>query len=251
MEEPSGRAIIITGAASGIGRAVALAFAVQGARIGLLDRNGAGLEAVAKEVATKGGAPTIVEGVLGDESSVQSALRKLAFREVHVLVNNAGIDLAKGLLETDEAALEQLLEVNLKVPFFLCKHVVPLLVKDTTASIVNVSSAAGLVPIAGRPAYNATKGALVALTRSLALDLAPQIRVNCVCPGAVDTPLLRGSLPPGAQGDESMARVVQRYPLQRLAEADEIARAVLFLASPENGYITGISLAVDGGRTLH
>lgn len=251
MESASNQTVIITGAASGIGRAVALAFATQRSRIGLVDRDGAGLQAVAKEVSAKGGVPSIAEGVLSDESSVRSAIQKLAFRELHVLVNNAGIDLAKGLLETDEAALEQLLEVNLKVPFFLCKHLVPLLVKDKTASIVNVSSAAGLVPIVGRPAYNATKGALVALTRSLALDLAPEIRVNCVCPGAVDTPLLRSSLPSGAQGDESMARVVQRYPLQRLAEADEIALAVLFLASPENGYITGISLAVDGGRTLH
>lgn len=251
MERASSQTIIITGAASGIGRAVALAFAAQTARIGLLDKDGPGLQAVAKEVAARGGVPSIAEGVLSDEASVQASLKKLAFRDVHVLVNNAGIDLAKGLAETDESELEQLLQVNLKVPFFLCKHVVPVMVMDKTASIVNVSSAAGLVPIPGRPAYNATKGALVALTRSLALDLAPEIRVNCVCPGAVDTPLLRSSLPSGAHADESMARVVQRYPLRRLAAPEEIAEAILFLASPSSGYITGVALAVDGGRTLH
>jgi NAD(P)-dependent dehydrogenase (short-subunit alcohol dehydrogenase family) len=243
--------VIISGAASGIGRAVALAFAKQGARVGMIDRDEQGLAKVAAEVEANGGEAAIAQAELSNERSVQGVFEKLGFKEIHTVVNNAGIDLAKGIADTEEADLERILAVNLKVPFFLCKQAVPLMVNDGTASIVNVSSAAGLFPIAGRPAYNASKGALISLTRSLALDLAPLIRVNCVCPGAVDTPLLRSSLTQGDGAAEGLDRVVARYPLRRLAQAEEIAEAVLFLASPANRYITGVALAVDGGRTLH
>jgi NAD(P)-dependent dehydrogenase (short-subunit alcohol dehydrogenase family) len=245
------KSVIVTGAASGIGRAVALAFAAQRARVGLLDKDAKGLKKVADEVVERGGDAFIGEGVLCDEASVRTALGQLSFDEVHVLVNNAGIDLAAGLSETCEEEFDKIVGVNLKVPFFLCKHVVPLMPKDGTASIVNISSAAGLVPMVGRPAYNATKGALIAFTRSLALDLAPHIRANCICPGAVDTGLLRSSIDAAPDPNEAMKNVIQRYPLRRLADVNEIARAVLFLASPENAYITGIALPLDGGRTLH
>lgn len=242
---------MVTGSASGIGRAVALAFAAQRMTVVLVDRDSKGLEHLATEVEAQGSTAAIAGVELADEASIKNMLAKLALSRVDVLVNNAGIDLAKPLTETTEEDLDRLMAVNLKVPFLLCKAVVPLMPGDGSASIVNVSSAAGLLPMGGRPAYNASKGALVSLTRSLAIDLAPAIRVNCVCPGAVDTPLLRSSFPKQASLDESLRAVMERYPLRRMGEANEIAQAVLFLASTTSGYITGVSLAVDGGRSLH
>lgn len=251
MAEFSQRAVIITGAASGIGRAVALAFAAQQAIVGLVDRDAEGLKAVAARVEERGGAAAIAPGELSTEASITNALDRLSFSRVDILVNNAGIDLASSLVETKESDLDRILTVNLKVPFLFCKQVVSFMPTDGTACIVNVSSASGLLPMAGRPAYNASKGALIALTRSLALDLAPAIRVNCICPGAIDTPLLHSSLPAGPETAQKLEAVKQRYPLQRLGEAEEIAQAVMFLTSAESRYITGISLAVDGGRSLH
>lgn len=241
--------VVITGAASGIGRAAALAFAAEGAELALIDGDAEKLSQVAREIGSIATKARLTSIRLGDEASAKRALATLGLERIHALVNCAGIDLAAGLLQSSEEEVKAIFSVNMLAPFFLCKHAVPLMTAGGV--IVNVASAAGLVPIPGRPAYVASKGALIAFTRSLALDLAPHIRVNCVCPGAIDTPLLRSSIRSAADADEAMRAVVDRYPLKRLGEADEIARAILFLASPEARYITGAALAVDGGRTLH
>lgn len=245
------RTVVITGAASGIGRATALAFAAEGSDLGLVDANRPGLEQVAHEIEAAGHKVRISHLALTGEASVKAAIQQLTFKRVHVLVNNAGIDVAATMEHTSEEDLDRLFAVNLKVPFFLCKHVVPLMARVGEAAIVNVASAAGLVPISGRPAYNASKGALIAFSRSIALDLAPLIRVNCVCPGAIDTPLLRSSVDAADSPVDALAAVVARYPLNRLGDAADIACAILFLASSESRYITGVAFAVDGGRTLH
>ncbi|PYU11473.1 MAG: short-chain dehydrogenase, partial [Acidobacteria bacterium] len=119
-------------------------------------------------------------------------------------------------------------------------------------AIINIASATALVPVSGRPAYNASKGAVVAFTKSLALDLASsKIRVNCVCPGAVNTPLLRGAIESAPDPQAALKAMLERYPLARLAEPEEIAHVVVFLASAQSSYVTGATLAVDGGRTMH
>ena len=241
--------VIITGAASGIGRAAALAFAAEGAELGLIDGDSEKLTQTASELGLKATPPRLAPIRLGDEASARSTLSKLGFDRVDVLVNCAGIDLAASLTDSAEKDVQDIFAVNMMAPLFLCKHVVPLMREG--GAIVNVASAAGLVPISGRPAYVASKGALIAFTRALALDLAPRIRANCVCPGAIDTPLLQSSIKSAADAEQAMRSVVDRYPLKRLGEADEIARAILFLASSEARYITGTALPVDGGRTFH
>src|SRR2546426_11564585 len=142
--------------------------------------------------------------------------------------------------------------VNVKAMFLLAKHVVPHMTRTGGGSIINVASATALIPIASRPAYNASKGAVIALTKSLALDLAASnIRANCICPGAVNTPLVQAALSKAPDPKGALAAMMARYPLGRLAEPEEIARVVLFLASSHSSYMTGATLAVDGGRTMH
>jgi NAD(P)-dependent dehydrogenase (short-subunit alcohol dehydrogenase family) len=241
--------VVITGAASGIGLAAAAAFAEEGAELGLIDANGQRLSQISEEIRTSKAKPQFSVCSLTGELSAKKAIEELGFGRIDVLVNNAGIDFSAGLGETSEEDFDRVFAVNVKAPFFLCKFASQLMLEGS--SIVNVASGAGLVPIMGRPAYNSSKGALIALTKSMALDLAPKIRVNCVCPGAIDTPLLRSSIRKGADPAAELNSIVARYPLKRLGEPEEIARAILFLASPEAKYVTGVALAIDGGRTLH
>jgi NAD(P)-dependent dehydrogenase (short-subunit alcohol dehydrogenase family) len=244
------KSVVITGAASGIGRAVAQAFAAEGAKVALLDANPE-IHEVCSSIQAAGGQATAVEVFLSTEKSCQEAIARSGFDSISVLVNGAGIDLDASIELTTEDALERILSTNLKAAFFLCKHSLSRMRRDGSAAIVNVASAAGLVPIANRPAYIASKGALIALTKSLALDLSPKIRVNCVCPGAIDTPLLHQSVAASAEPQQALAAVIARYPLRQLGTAEDVARAILFLASEESRYTTGIALAVDGGRTMH
>ena len=228
---------MITGAASGIGRALAELFAELGAKLILVDL----------QPSTLGAGHT---SLCGDVSQEQTAIdvARIAieqFGAVHVLVNNAGIDLAAPLVETTGEQWDKIMSVNLRSVFVMCKHVVPLM-RRSGASIVNISSAAGISPISNRPAYIASKGGVIALTKALALDLAPVIRVNCICPGAVDTPLLHSSL----HSDAARESVRARYPLGRIAQPEEIARVAAFLASDGAANMTGATLPVDGGRSM-
>ncbi len=170
--------------------------------------------------------------------------------DIDVLVNCAGIDMNTSLAETSAEQWDEVMAVNVRSAFLACKHVVGFM-SARGGAIVNVASAAGISPIANHAAYNASKGALIAFTKSLALDLAPAIRANCVCPGAVDTPLLHSSMNQAADPAAARKAVEARYPLCRIAAAEEIARVAVFLASREASYITGAVVPVDGGRTMH
>ena len=237
MESLSGKVAVITGAASGIGRASAELFAELGAKLILVDLQ-----------PSQFGVGHI--GLCADVSEEQTAIEvaraaKQAFGGVHVLVNCAGIDLAAPLAETTAEQWDKIMNVNLRSVFLMCKHVAPLM-REAGASIVNVSSAAGISPIRNRPAYIASKGGMIALTKALALDLAPAIRVNCICPGAVDTPLLQSSI----HSDADREAVRARYPLGRIAKPEEIASVAAFLASNGASNVTGATIPVDGGRSM-
>jgi NAD(P)-dependent dehydrogenase (short-subunit alcohol dehydrogenase family) len=238
-----GRAVLVTGAAQGIGRAIARLFAAEGARLALVDRQAPELEAVAAEL---GATPLLcdlsnadrIDGLIGDAVA--------ALGHLDGLVNAAGIHAAGSVSETTAARWREVMAVNLDAPFLLCRAAEPHLRACAEATIVNLSSATGLSPFPNRSAYATSKGALITLGKALAMEFAPAIRVNTICPGLIDTPM-SASLP----NHNQLQQTLTRYALGRLGRDDEVAQAALFLTSKASSFITGTTLAVDGGRTFH
>ena len=233
-----GRRILITGAASGIGRKTAELFANEGAALALLDRNREGLAEVAR--ATQG---LSVEVDVSQEPSVARAVEQGAgaMGGIDGVVNAAGIVLHGSVLDVGVADWQRVLDVNLTGTYIVVRCCLRWLKQAPLATIVNIASGQGLVPnTPNMTAYAASKGGIVNLTRALAAELAPSIRVNSVCPGMVDTPMTAG-----------LQRETDRYAMNRIADPLEIAQAILFLTSAESSFVTGAALAVDGGRTFH
>ena len=233
-----GRRILITGAASGIGQRTAVLFAAEGAALTLLDCDRRRLASVARET---GG--TAVETDVTQEPSVTRAVEQGAgaMGGIDGVVNAAGIVIHGSVLDVGLADWKLVLDVNLTGTYIVVRCCLPWLVKAPFATIVNIASGQGLLPNnPGMTAYAASKGGVVNLTRALAAELAPSIRVNSVCPGMVDTPMTAG-----------LERDLDRYALGRIAEPLEIAQSILFLTATESSFITGTALAVDGGRTFH
>jgi NAD(P)-dependent dehydrogenase (short-subunit alcohol dehydrogenase family) len=227
-----GRRILITGAASGIGRETAELFAAEGAALTLLDCNRAGLAEVARE--TRG---LSVEADVTQEASVARAVEQGAT----AMGGIDGVVIHGSVLDVGVADWRLVLDVNLTGTYIVVRCCLPWLAKASFATIVNIASGQGLLPnTPNMTAYAASKGGVVNLTRALAAELAPSIRVNSVCPGMVDTPMISG-----------LQRDVNRYALQRIADPLEIAQAILFLTGTESSFVTGAALAVDGGRTFH
>ena len=232
------RRIVITGAASGIGRRTALLFAAEGAALTLLDRSPEGLAETAQETGGIG-----VEADVTDEASALRAVEQgaAAMGGIDGVVNAAGIVLRGAVGDVSVSDWRRVIDVNLTGTYIVLRSCLPWLLKAPFATVVNIASGQGLLPNAPHmTAYAASKGGVVNLTRALAAELAPGIRVNSVCPGMVNTPMTRGG-----QGD------VTPYALKRVADPLEIANAILFLSSAEASFVTGAALAVDGGRTFH
>jgi NAD(P)-dependent dehydrogenase (short-subunit alcohol dehydrogenase family) len=233
-----GRRILITGAASGIGQRTAELFAGEGAALTLLDCDRKRLASVARET---GG--TAVEADVTQEPSVTHAVEQgaSAMGGIDGVVNAAGIVIHGSVLDVGLADWKLVLDVNLTGTYIVVRCCLPWLAKAPFATIVNIASGQGLLPNnPGMTAYAASKGGVVNLTRALAAELAPSIRVNSVCPGMVDTPMTAG-----------LERDLDRYALGRIAEPLEIAQSILFLTATESSFVTGAALAVDGGRTFH
>lgn len=243
----NGRRVLITGGASGIGRATAVLLRQEGAAVAVVDRNAAAAATVAAEC----GAIAVTMDV-SDEANVQRGVDDAAAKlgGLDGVVNAAGIFHPQLMMETDLTIWQQTLAVNMTGVFLVCRAAVPHLRRADKASIVNIASGVGLQPTgAGSAAYTASKAGVIGLTRSIAAELAPTIRVNAVCPGAVDTPMTAGFLR-DATGEVAPS-IANRYAMKRPAESTEIAAAILFLLSHEASFVTGVSLAVDGGRTFH
>jgi len=234
----TGRRIVITGAASGIGKATARHFQSEGATVILLDLNGEGLKDTLGE-----GRGMIFAADITDETAVEKAIGAAAEKVggIDGVINAAGIMPTGLMLEVPVDTWRKTIDVNLTGTFLVARACVPFLRREKGSAITNIASGAGILPNApGLTAYAASKGGVVTLTRALAAELAPDIRVNCVCPGMVDTPMADG-----------FRHNFANYALKRLADPLEIARALLYLTSSEASYVTGATLAVDGGRTFH
>ncbi len=242
---------LVTGGASGIGLAVARLAHARGAGVALLDRD---VEAARRAQESLGARAVAIACDVADPDSVAVAVNEAAdfLGGLAAVVNAAGIDLQASLPEIEDADWSRVLGVNLTGPMLVCRAALPHLRRGGGGTIVNVASAAGLAPLAHRSAYCATKAGVIMFGKSLAMELAADaIRVNSVCPGAVDTPLFRGSYEHGADPEAELARIRARYALNRIARPEELAEAILFLSSPASSFVTGIAMAVDGGRSYH
>jgi len=250
MERLLDKCAIITGAASGIGRATALLFASEGAAVVLLDRDATGGVRVSEEISTLGGR---AEFVAGDVTRSGDCLRAVdtataQFGRLDVLVNNAGIIRRASVVDTAETEWDQVMAVNVKSVFLMSRSAIPVMASASRGVIVNVSSGWGLVGGRAAAAYCASKGAVVNLTRAMALDHAAQgIRVNCVCPGDTDTAMLRDEARQLGVATESFLQEAAGRPLGRIGQPEDIARAILYLVSDEALFVTGAVLVVDGG----
>lgn len=242
----------ITGGGSGIGRASAELFAREGATIAVADRDAAAAEAVAQAIGAAGGRALALVGDVGRAPDVERMVQEAvaAFGRIDVLLSCAGQELVAGVLETPEEAWDRVLDTNLKGIYLVARAVLPQMLRQGGGSIVNVASQLALVGAERFAAYTASKGGVLSLTRSMALDHARQgIRVNALCPGAVDTPLLRRQFEQGAGPQGTLEDLARLHPVGRLGRPEEIAAAALFLASDEASFMTGAALVVDGGYT--
>jgi len=246
------RRLFLTGAARGIGFACVERFVDEGARVGCFDRD---VQALGK--LTDRFPPRQILTCDGDVSSseqVNAAVLRCAkaFGGLDGLINCAGIDLLRPIEETTDEEWRRVFAVNVDGAMHVCRAGLPYLRAAGGGTIVNVSSAAGLRPLPHRSTYSASKAALQMFSKSLALETAEfGVRVNVVCPGATDTSLFRSSLETSGDSGSSYDRVRARYALARIADPGEIAAAVLWLTGKESSFVTGVALAVDGGRTFH
>lgn len=238
------RIALITGGSSGIGAATARAFTRAGAAVIILSIDQAPAHALAAELP---GASVIVCDVT-NESAVNAAIGKIP--KLDILVNSAGIGLVGNIEETSLDDLQRLFRVNLEGTYLVTKAALGL-IKASHGSIINIGSVAGLVGVKRRFAYCATKGAVIALTKQLAVDYPTEFRVNCICPGTIDTPFVEGFLEKYHKHEKDAVRegLRQRQPVGRLGRPEEVADLAVYLASDESGFMNGAALPIDGGWT--
>jgi NAD(P)-dependent dehydrogenase (short-subunit alcohol dehydrogenase family) len=245
MGKLSGKVAIVTGAASGIGRASALLFAREGASVVVADCNGHGAAETVTAIGTEGGTATYTPVDVTQAESVREMVSATItnFGRLDVLFNNAGIGgIHAPLAECSDENFDRVIAVNLKGVFLGMKYGIPAMLNGGGGSIINTASVAGLIGARGFPAYSASKGGVVQLTKVAALEYASRnLRVNCICPGGVDTPILE--MVPAAH----RAVVARTNPMARLGRPEEIANMALFLASDDSSFATGGVFVVDGG----
>ena len=243
---------VLTGAGSGIGRATALLFAKEGAKVVVVDLDAKEGQTTVDMIKDDGGEATLVVTDVTKASDVQNLVKATLdkYHQLDILVNIAGIFTTGTVVETPEVDWHRILGVNLDGIFLCMKYCIPEMMKGGEGAVVNVSSEAGLVGIKNQVAYNVSKSGVIAITQSTALDFADQnIRVNCLCPGRTLTPLVEKVITE-SQNPETTRRILSEdRPMKRMGKPEEIAAPILFLATDASSYITGINLIIDGGRS--
>jgi NAD(P)-dependent dehydrogenase (short-subunit alcohol dehydrogenase family) len=251
MGRLSGKVALVTGGGSGIGRATALLFAQEGARVAAADRVSAAGQGTVRMIRDAGGEAIFIEADVSREAAVREMVRTAVDRygRIDILHNNAGIQGAfTPTTELSEETWNSILDTNLKSVFLTSKHAIPVMLKQGGGVIINTTSAAGIVGLPYVAAYCASKGGVIQLTRSMALEYAPQnVRINCVCPGGTQTPMMEQWIPVDPPAREAFLKAL---PGGRAIQPDEIARAVLFLACDDSSSAIGAVLVIDRGWTI-
>jgi NAD(P)-dependent dehydrogenase (short-subunit alcohol dehydrogenase family) len=246
---------LITGAGDGIGRGIAIRFAAEGAKVGVLDINAAGCEETAAMIHKRGDGAIPLLCDIRDPEQVKQAVATMieAYGVINVLVNNAAVMPSGALHETSLENFERCVGVNLRGTYLVSREVIPIMLAQGGGSIIHMSSVTGILGLPGIAIYSATKGALAALARAMSTDYAPHgIRVNAVSPGTIDSPMLHNFI--AAQKPESQDRLRNEFnkmhPVGRVGQIDEVASVFVFLASDESSFVTGANYTVDGGLSV-
>ena len=247
------KTVIVTGGASGFGEGMIRRFAEEGANTVIADINDAAGEALAREISGTGSPCIYTHCDVTDSGYFQNLVDSTVnqFKTIDVMINNAGMpQINQPMLDVDEETFQQIFDVNVKSIFLASKAVIPVMRNQGSGSIINTASTAALRPRPGLVWYNASKGAVTTLTKSMAVELAPdQIRVNALCPVAGDTPMLAAFLG-GEITNEMHSAFVSTIPMGRLSTPLDMANAALFFASDDSAFITGVCMEVDGGRCI-
>ncbi len=244
---------IVTGAGAGIGRASTLLFAREGAKVVAVDLDDDGVQSLVQEVRAARGEAVAVQADASRAADVQRVVQAAlkSFTRIDILFNNVGI-VPHGKIHTiTEGEWDRTMTINVKSMYLLCHEVIPVFLRQGGGVILNTSSATALRSVPDRAAYSTSKGAVLALTRSMALDyVRDSIRVNCLCPGTVDTPSFRQRMAAFSDPDEALRQFIARQPMARLGTAEEVAQAALYLVSGEAQFVTGVAFPIDGGMAI-
>lgn len=249
----NGKVALVTGAARGIGRGIALRFAREGAQVGVLDLHQEVCQQVADEIAAAGGEAIALGTDIRNEGQVSRAVSQLSerFGPVNVLVNNAAVMPSGALHETAVDDFDRCLAVNLRGTYLMSRAVIPGMLAEGRGSIIHMASVTGMLGLPGIAVYSATKGALIALARAMSTDYARQgIRVNTVSPGTIDSPMLHDFLAAQSNPEPLRQQFDDMHPIGRVGTIDEVASVFVFLASDEASFITGANYTVDGGLSV-
>lgn len=241
-----GKIALVTGGGTGIGRAIALLFAREGARLVVAGRRSDPLQEVVREIRRDGGTATFTRGDVTKPDRVEMMVQGAVynFGGLDILVNNAGVFVEGSVVDLDEKKWDRVVGTNLKGAYLVSRLAIPAMRQRGGGAIVNIASVHGLVGMKGGAAYCASKGGLVQLTRAMALDhAADRIRVNAICPGVIDTAMTRDD----GGGSGWLDETVRTYPMPRAGTPDEVARLALYLVSEDSGWMTGSALPLDGG----